>query len=103
LFVSLGVPKRKSEMYAYELFLCITKDKNQHVKQFWKYYTDAGVSSFRFRELLQKCPNVDPIIENYKTATAKEWKAYKPGISLTKRVLYDSVSCKINYAWLFTI
>jgi hypothetical protein len=91
LVLALVVPKRKSEMYAYDLFLCITKTRNQHVKQFWKYFNGAGDSGFSFRELLQKCPNVDPIImEHYNTG--KEWKAYKPGIYLSKYNLQDIVS-----------
>jgi hypothetical protein len=78
-------------MYAYDLLLCITKDRNQHIRQFWKYYTGAGIGRFSFREMFQKCPNVDPIIEDY-TATPKEWKAYQPGISLSKSKLRFPVS-----------
>jgi hypothetical protein len=90
-----------SEMYAYDLFLCITKDRNPHVKQFWKYYTALGSYGYIFSELLQKCPNEDPIITENEY-NAEEWKAYKPGISLSRRKLnspvrYAFYSISYNY------
>jgi hypothetical protein len=80
--LSLGVKRRKSEMFAYDLVNCITLGGNQHVKQFWNFYHgERSLSFLKFRDFKLKCPNIT--VSTAEMKLPKRTTIFKPGVLIS--------------------
>jgi hypothetical protein len=105
----LGVVKRKSEMYAYEVINCITFGGSRHVKQFWKFYRGTGTITsnspttkdyLRFMDLRLKCPNLTVDISDIKLP--RELSAFKRDILVSKHIVLEMETLYVNLNWILT-